>query len=298
MHLVVGATGTLGRQVVRLLLDRGHAVRALTRDPGRAADLQARGAEVARGDVTDAASLARACEGATAVLACAHAVLGRGRWSSAAVDDAGHRALIDAARAAGVGRLVYTSVLGASPVHPVDFWRTKHAVEAVLRASGVPFVILRPAAFMEAHAHQLLGRAILEKGRATVFGSGEVPMNYVAAADVAHVAAWALLDDAALGRTIEIGGPDNLTRHEVVELYARAAGRAPRVRHVSAGTLRALATLLGPFHPGIGRVLRATAAGETLDQRFAGAPATHELGLPATSLEEFVRARVAERAAS
>jgi len=105
--LVVGATGALGRPAVRLLLDKGVAVRALNRHPQRAADLAGLGAEVVAGDLADAASLVRALDGVDRVLAAAHSMLGRGRHASANIDDRGHRLLIDAARIAGVKRFVY-----------------------------------------------------------------------------------------------------------------------------------------------------------------------------------------------
>ena len=81
------------------------------------------------------------------------------------VDDRGHRALIDAARSQGVKRFVYTSALGVSPNHPIDFYRAKYAIEQYLQASGLEHVILRPSAFMEWHAHMFNGKSILEKGR-------------------------------------------------------------------------------------------------------------------------------------
>ena len=112
--LVMGATGALGRPVVRRLRERGVAVRAACRHPDRASDLAALGAEVIGADLTDAASLGRACNGVQRVLCAAHGMLGRGRWVSERVDDAGHRALFAAARTARVERLVYTSAFGAA----------------------------------------------------------------------------------------------------------------------------------------------------------------------------------------
>lgn len=95
---------------------------------------------MAAGDLTDAASLQRACTGVQRVLAAAHGIMGRGRWASEAVDDAGHRVLIDAARASGVKRFVYLSAYGASENHPIDFFRTKHRIEQLVRASGLDAV--------------------------------------------------------------------------------------------------------------------------------------------------------------
>ncbi|HEY3583120.1 MAG TPA: NAD(P)H-binding protein, partial [Casimicrobiaceae bacterium] len=104
MILVVGATGVLGREVTKRLLADGRAVRATTRDPERADDLRKLGAEVIHADLIDPPSLARACEGVEAVLAAAHSLMGTGKYASEAVDRDGHRALIDAAKAARVAR--------------------------------------------------------------------------------------------------------------------------------------------------------------------------------------------------
>jgi uncharacterized protein YbjT (DUF2867 family) len=212
--LVVGATGTLGRPVVRLLRTKGLAVRALCRHPERAADLAALGAEVVAGDLTDAASLQRACRGVTRVLAAAHGMPGRGRWRCEAVDDAGHRALIAAARDAGADRFVYTLVMGAA-AHPDDFFRTKHRIEQLLCASGL---VLRPSACMAQHVHLFNGQPLLRKGRARLIGAGTKPRNFVAATDVAQLAVRALVEDPAPFTTLEIGGPGSYSNNEVTAL--------------------------------------------------------------------------------
>lgn len=293
--LVVGATGALGRPVVRLLRERGVSVRALARHPERAADLAALGAEVMAGDLVDADSLRRACTGAERVLACAHAILGRGRWRSEAVDDAGHRALLDAARAAGVRRFVYTSALGAAADHPVDFWRTKHRIEQAVQASGLDAVVLRPSAFMEQHVHEFNGAAVLAKGKARLIGPGTKPRNFVAAGDVAQLAVRALLEDPPPFRRLDIGGHDNASNAEVAALYARLAGVPARASHLPAGVARAMSALAGPLHPGLARILHLMSLpDDAVSERFDGAAALEaQYGLRLTRLEDFVQARVA-----
>jgi uncharacterized protein YbjT (DUF2867 family) len=214
---VIGATGMLGSDVARRLVTAGHSVVAITRDADRAAALAERGAEVRVADLTDRASLASAVRGADAVLAAAHSVLGRGRYRSDHVDRDGHIALIDAAKSERVPHFVYSSVMGAHAAHPVPFWRRKAEVEAHLRASGMAHTILRPSAFMELHAHELLGKAILNGKPAIILGSGTRPMNFVAVRDVAAIAVKALASEIPPGETIEIGGPDNRTRNQVAE---------------------------------------------------------------------------------
>jgi uncharacterized protein YbjT (DUF2867 family) len=192
MILVVGGTGFLGRETVKLLLEKGEAVRVLARTPAKADDLKQAGAEVMQGDLIDAASLLKACQGADQVFATAHSLLGKGKYTSKAVDDAGHRALIDAAKRAGVGHFVYTSGSGPSPTHPIDFFRTKYKIEEYLKASGLSYTILRPPAFMEWHAHIFNGKGILEKGKTTLLGKGTKPRNFMAVRDVAQFAVIAL----------------------------------------------------------------------------------------------------------
>jgi len=293
--LVVGATGVLGRSVVRRLRAQACDVRAMTRTPESAADLAALGAEVVAGDLVDSASLARACAGADRVLAAAHGLLGRGRYSSERVDAAGHRALIDAAKAAGVQRFVYTSGLGVSADHPVDFFRTKFAIEQVLKASGLPHVILRPTAFMEQHVHEFNGKGLLEKGRAQLIGAGTKRRNFVAADDVAQFAVLALTAEPAPGSAIDICGPDNLSNNEVAALYARLSGKALRVSHLPVTVARALSVLAAPLHPGVARLMRMLSLpDDAFNETIDCAPLRRAYpALSLTTVEAFVRARIA-----
>ena len=292
--LVIGATGALGRPVVQLLLARGVHVRAACRHPEKAADLAALGAETTACDLTDAASLAAVCSGMQRVLAAAHGLLGRGRWRSEAVDDAGHRALFSAARAAGVQRLVYTSAFGAAADHPVDFFRTKHAIEQALAASGLDAVVLRPTAFMEHHAHNFNGKGLLDKGKVQLIGPGTKPRNFVCAEDVAAFAVRALLDDPPPFRRLDIGGPGHYSNLDVAGLYARTAGVPLRVSHLPAGVAAALSALARPLHPGMARVMRLLSLLDSaFDEHFQGADALQrDHGVPLTTLEAFVQRQV------
>jgi uncharacterized protein YbjT (DUF2867 family) len=267
----------------------------LARKPAKLDDFREAGAEVVEGDLIDSPSLARACEGAGAVVAAAHAMLGRGDHDSRAVDDVGHRALIDAARAAGVSRFVYVSILGAAPDHPVDFWRTKYQVEEYLKASGLAYTILRPSAFMEWHAHTFNGKSILESGKTTLLGRGTKPRNFVAARDVAALAVLALSDPRLRDRTLEVGGPQDFTNDQVAALYGELAGVRPRVRHVPSPVARGLSVVLRPLQPGVSRVMyMGSLPDDAFNERFDPAPLLAEFPLRPMTLEEFVGERVAE----
>ncbi|MCA9899201.1 MAG: SDR family oxidoreductase, partial [Anaerolineales bacterium] len=272
MFLIIGGTGALGSAATRLLLQRGHKVRVMTRNPQSATALKKLGAEVVQGDLRDKASLARACDRVDGVLAAAHSIMGRGAESSVQVDSLGHKWLINVAQEAGVRHFVYTSAFGVSPTHPAEFYRIKHEVEQYLQHSGLAHTILRPTAFMESHAHMLIGQPILEKGKVQLFGQGENPRNFVAAQDVAQFAAMALTLPQMAGATIDIGGPENWTNMEVVRLYERLAGKRAKVSHVPLGMLRVMAGIVRPFHPGLSQVMKTSIWFDTTDQTFDPRP--------------------------
>jgi len=294
MILVVGATGNLGRKVVRSLRASGEEVRAMTRVISKADELKALGAQPVRGDLTDPESLDFALRGARAVVLAAHSLLGRGAESSEAVDDEGHRALLERAKSAGVRHIIYTSVLGASSDHPLDFWRTKARVEQHVRESGIDYTIIRPTSFMEIHAYMLIGKAVIEGKRVMLTGKGSNPRNFVAAEDVAKVVAGALRIPSLRGDTIEVGGPENLTGHQVVEIFEKVSGRKARVRHVPVLVIRGMARVMKPVHPGVSRIMKLSAWSETTDQTFDPSVLRTKVPITLTSLEQWARNRIRE----
>ncbi len=294
MILIVGATGLLGRATALPLLAQGQAVRVLARDRDRAAELQRAGAEVCIGDLTDPRSLELACRGVDRVFACAHSMLGRGRYASVQVDHVGHSALVAAARDAKVEHFVYTSALGAREDHPIDFFRTKHEIEAVVKGSGMGYTILRPAAFMECHVHRFNGQMLLERGFTVIIGPGAKPRNFVAVRDVAPFAVQALTQDDLNGRTLEIGGPDNLGNSDVAAMYVVRARRG-RVHHVSVPVAKLLATLIRPMHEGIARVLDlATVPDHEMRETWQPQKLLAEFPRALTTVDAFIDERVAE----
>lgn len=292
MILIVGGTGVLGQQVTRLLLADRRAVRVMTRDPARADHLRQQGAELVRGDLIDTPSIVQACQGVQSVLAAAHAIMGRGRYRSECVDDAGHRALVDAAREAGAERFVYMSAKGASPDHPVDFFRTKYRLEQYIARSGLDYVILRPSAFMEWHAHEFNGKSLLDKGRTVLLGPGSTRRNFVAATDVAHVAARALFDCDLVSQILEICGPADFTDDEVARLYAHIANIPPKTMHVPRWLCSLLGTAALPLHPGLARIMQ-MASIDHVDESF-DAKTTRRYPICFTGLEQFVHQRVVQ----
>ncbi len=292
MILVVGATGTLGKKVSRVLLAANEDVRTMTRVVAKADELKKLGARPVRGDLRDPDSLEFALRGANSVVAAAHSILGRGDESSEAVDEIGHMALIDAAKHAGVNHFVYTSAYGAALDHPIDFWRSKARVERYLRDSGLSYTIIRPTHFVEMHAYQLIGKAVLEGKRVMLMGSGRNPRNFVAADDVATVVVAALRIPSLRGEMIEVGGPENLTSHDVVETFERVSGQKAKVAHIPLRVLKVMSRAMKPVHPGVSRIIKSGIVSETTDQKFDPAPLRARLPIELTRLEDWARQRI------
>ncbi|MEW6420552.1 MAG: SDR family oxidoreductase [Deinococcota bacterium] len=288
MILLAGGTGTLGRQVVRLLTARGLSVRVLTRDPARAEPLQDAPVEVVSGDVRDPEAVARAMRGVRTVVSAVHGFTGTGPDNPRTVDDQGNLNLIRAAGRAAADHFVLISVQGAAADHPLELFRMKYQAEQDLRASGLPWTIIRPTAFMETWA-KLVGEPLLRTGRTVIFGRGLNPINFVSAHDVARLVDLAVVDPALRGAVIEIGGPENLSFRQVVETFQQVTGRPGQVRQVPLPLLRMMAALMPRVNPTLGRQIRAAVVMDTADMSFFPHAGPAALPGPLTSLSEVVR---------
>lgn len=288
MILLVGASGRLGKAVAERLLEEGTPFRAACRNLAKAHWLAERGVEVVRVDVENMVGLDAAVAGVTTVASCIHGLLGRSRHAIERIDVRGQAALIDASKAAGVRRLVYVSALGASPDHPSEFWRAKARTEAYLKASGLGYVILRPSAFMDLYAHDLVGAAVLRGKTVFLLGDGMTARNMIAVADVAAAVVTAMSDDRLAGQTIEIGGCDNPTEREVAAIYAKIAGKTARVRAVPPLALRLLAAAVAPVHAGFGHLVRLPMllAGRE-DLRLDSSASLEQLGIRPVRLRDY-----------
>jgi NADH dehydrogenase len=249
--LVVGATGLLGGTITRRLVAKGRAVRVMVREPSRRS---ISGVEVVKGDLRDPASLRAAVEGVTQVLTTANSFSGRGATSPTKVDVPGYRALVAAAREAGVSRIVHTSAYGLTADSAVDYFRVKHQVDETIRTGGVPWVLLRPAAFIDVWMGILAG-GIARNGTATVFGDGTTVSNYIAVDDVAEFAVRVLERPEVRNEAIDLGGPSTLSAIDFAELVGRHQGRSVRIKHVPLPVLRFMPALVRPFNEFAARLM-------------------------------------------
>jgi NADH dehydrogenase len=286
--LVAGGSGRLGTLVVRRLEARGLGVRVLTRDRKRTAHLNGSRVEVVEGDVRDGSGLGGAMVGVSTVVSAIHGFGDIGNVSPASVDRDGNRHLINAA-AAENATVVLMSIVGASAEHPIELFRMKYAAEQHLRASGVPWTIVRATAFAEFWL-DLLDQTAGASGRPVIFGRGINPINFVSVSDVAALVERVVVDPSTRGATLEIGGPKNLSFNELAASLQKASGRTALPRHVPRTMLRLLATLLGPIQPNRSRQMRAAIAMDTMELTFAPTDLHHRFPeLPVTSLADILR---------
>ena len=172
--LVVGATGSLGGKVVDELLKSGKSVRALVRSTTDASRLENKGVEIARGDMLDLDSLVAAMHGTDAVITTA-AGYTRGGKNAHDIDTIGNANLAEAAHRTGIRRFVLTSILTSDQTPNVPHFWHKKVAEDKLEQLGVPFVALRPGAFIDQVAS--MGGNPVEKGRMMWLGKTVRPAD-------------------------------------------------------------------------------------------------------------------------
>lgn len=221
--LVTGATGNQGSAVARHLLQDGWIIRALVRDPTSeaAAALQAAGAELAAGNLDDQASLERAVDGVHGVFSVQRTQGPDGFTTADEVRQG--MALADAAKAAGVSHVVYSSVGAADRSSGIAIWESKWEIEKYLNRIGLPTSVIRPVYFME----NLLNTARGLAGDAlTAFPDPDRPVQFVAVDDIGAFAALMFRERSEyLGQAYEFAG-DELTYTQVAAAISRVIGRS------------------------------------------------------------------------
>ncbi len=288
MILVVGATGLVGREICRRLAARTIDTRALVRptsDASKVAELAGLGIEIVRGDLRDPSSLAAACQGIETVVTTVSAMpfsYEGGVNDLSTTDRRGTLALLEAARAAGARSFVYTSFSsGIDAECPLA--DTKRAVERAVLGSGLACTILRPSYFMDVWLSPVAGFDFAN-AKAAIYGTGENPISWILAGDVAEFAVRAALDPSAKGRILELGGPEPLTPLEVVAIFERLAARPFEVQYVPEAVLRDQQEATDdPFAQSFAALQRSYAKGNLIEMGSALEAFPVEL----TSVEEY-----------
>ncbi|MDJ1179420.1 SDR family oxidoreductase [Roseofilum sp. BLCC_M91] len=235
--LIVGATGTLGRQITFRALEEGHSVRALVRNPQKAGFLKERGAELAPGNLCQMQSIKKALEGVTAVIDAATS-RPTDSLSMEEVDWEAKVSLIQAVKEAGIERYLFFSILDADRYPQVPLMQIKHCTELFLKQAELKYTIFQLAGFMQGLIPQY-AIPILDQQGVWVMGKSS-PVAYMDTQDIAKFAVRALSVPETEKRTFPLVGTKAWSGDEIIALCERLSGRQARVSRMPIGLLRAV----------------------------------------------------------
>jgi uncharacterized protein YbjT (DUF2867 family) len=228
--LVVGATGTLGRQIVRQALDSGYEVRCLVRNLKKATFLKEWGAELIQGDICDRATIPPALNDIDAVIDAATARI-TDNLSAKQVDWEGKVNLIQAVKQSGIERYIFFSILNADKYPEVPLMNIKHCTELFLAESGLNYTILQLCGFMQGLISQY-AIPLLEGDVVWVTGES-TPIAYANTQDIAKFAIRALEVPATERQTFPVVGTKAWSAYEIIELCERLSDKDTRISTVS-----------------------------------------------------------------
>jgi NADH dehydrogenase len=281
--LVVGATGLIGAPVARQLVDRGHHVRLLVRDPTRASKSLGSDFEYVAGSVTDDAAVDRAVRGMSGV----HISLGvEDPKQLDAVEHRGTAAVAAAAARHGLERISYLtgSLVRVEYGPKIPEHRAKLAAERAIEDSGVPFTFFRPTYFTNTLPRHVQGAFMVALGRQ------RQPLHPVTAEDFATQVVRAFETPAAANGDFFVHGPEQLTLWQALGIYRRIMVPDKRLITVPLSVMSVIdrAFMGGKLAPNLQIMRLLTRLGERGDP----GPANDLLGGPTTTVEEWCRAQV------
>jgi NADH dehydrogenase len=290
---VFGGSGFVGTQAVRYLAKAGWRIRVAVRNPNLAYKMRLLGdvgqVDVVQANIRNRASLDRALQGSAASLNLVAVMRDQGRQGFQALHVMGARNVAEAARAAGVTRVVQMSALGADPASPSKYARTKAEGEAETRAIYPDAAIVRPSVIFGP------GDGLFERFAAMaqmspflpLVGGGLTRFQPVFVGDVGKALARIVTDPAAAGQTYELGGPAALSFRELMELLLAETGQRRLLLPIPFPVARGL----GSVFDLVGGLLPPPITADQVellkaDNVVSGQyPGLAELGVPATTLE-------------
>jgi uncharacterized protein YbjT (DUF2867 family) len=315
---IAGTTGQLGYAITEKLARAGHEVIALHRSSSDTSALrQLPGVSLAEGDLLDPASLKPALQGVEVVLSTANSAVPTRKEDHFKNDVRGHSNLIRAAKEANVRQFIFTSAIPFGPYDgSVPISRSKRHTEAELKASGIPFTIFQPAAFMDIYfaffGTELtmqgaavtslkrpfkfmnnffdgVRRDIADKGTFNILGKGELPASYICIDNVADFHVRAIDAPKATNRIIEIGGPEALRPIDIKPVFEEIHGKNLKIKSTPVPVIGILSKIMGLFNANAGNILAMQYAGAKVPGVVLNARETaEEFGVRLKSAREFL----------
>lgn len=233
--LVAGASGYLGRHVVKEFVERGYSVRALVRNKEKLTDegpnFEPPVAEIVEelfiGDAVDSSSLKNACKNVDIVFSCMGLTKPQHNITSEQIDHLGNKALLEDALSHSVRKFIYISVFNADKMMDSGMVKAHELFVHDLRASGLPYSVIRPTAYFNDMG---MFFSFARKGHVFLLGDGKNRFNPIHGADLARVCVDAA---ATMGNSeIAVGGPDTYTYDETNLMAFQALGLEPKITHL------------------------------------------------------------------
>lgn len=249
--LLIGGTGYVGDRMRHVLRDAGFTVRLLARSESERYARE--GFEVARGDITNLESLGNAMQGVDAVINLVAIIKEKGDATFENINYKGTVNVVDAARQAGVKRLIQMSALGVGDLPGYPYFHTQWRAENYIRESGLDWTIFRPSIIFgpgeKVQFVTQLADLIKQAPIIPVVGDGTSRFQPIHLDDVAASFVSALSHDETIGQTYEIAGPDVLTYEEILDECAATLGKKKRKVHVPVPLMMPAAAIMGaiPF---------------------------------------------------
>ena len=240
--LVAGATGLLGNQICQELTTKNLHVKAMVRtttSPEKIEKLTQLGVQAVPGDIRKKETFPNALQGVTTVITTVSAMPFSylpGENDLKLVDEEGTINLIEAAKAAGAKHFIYTSIPVSDLESPLS--KIKRKVEKHLQQSGLTYTILRANCFMEVWLSAAVGFDAMN-GKVNICGTGTNPLAYISIKDLAKFAVESVTNPAAKNAILELGGPQNVSQLEAVNIFEVVLGKKIELQHIPVEGLRA-----------------------------------------------------------
>lgn len=255
--LITGATGFVGRHVVKALLSGGHAVRALGRNSENLATLKAQGCETSTGDLLNEKTIGGAMEDIEGIVHCVGIIMEPKGVSFESVVRDGTLNLVQNAVKSGVRRIVYISAMGVRADAKSRYHQTKWDAEEIIRRSGMEYVILRPSIIFgpeDKFINQFLSMPVIP-----LPNSGLQKYEPIYVDDLAEIIRLSLENDNLLNTTVDAGGPAQMSFKEIMQTALKVTGK--RKMLVSAplslmGVVSKLADPMQKINPALAPITR------------------------------------------
>jgi len=236
--LIAGATGYLGRYVVKELKKQGNWVRALARNSNKLKDLREQIDEVFEGEVTKPETLNGICEGIDFVISSIGITRQKDGLTYMDVDYQGNKNLLDQAKKNNVSKFIYVSVINAHLMKELKGIQAKELFVGKLKESGLDYAVIRPTGFF---SDMLEFLKMAKKGRVSLFGNGENVINPIHGSDLAEVCVNSI---KVPDKEVNIGGPEKYTFRQVAELAFKVLNKKAKISSLPVWMIKIILPLM------------------------------------------------------